>query len=247
MRLDILGSSSAGNGYVIQNGQEAIIIEAGIHLSEVKKALEFNNQKVACCLISHSHNDHAGHIKNYLKAGIRILAGEDVFQAKGIPTNAGYNITTVTPQRGYRVGNFRIVPFELYHDVPCKGYLVDHPECGSFVFITDTYTCDYTFPDLTQVMIECNYADDILERNIITDRISPSMRPRLYNSHMELETTKSFLQENDLSGVNNIILLHLSDSNSNEVRFVREVQEMTGKTVHAAKGGISIEFNKQPF
>ena len=39
MKMNILGSSSKGNCYVLQNDSEAIIIEAGISLAEVKKAL----------------------------------------------------------------------------------------------------------------------------------------------------------------------------------------------------------------
>ena len=59
--MTILGSSSKGNCYVLQNDSEAIIIEAGVKLSEVKKALGWNTAKVKVCIISHRHNDHAGH------------------------------------------------------------------------------------------------------------------------------------------------------------------------------------------
>ena len=45
MRMTILGSSSKGNCYVLQNDSEAIIIEAGVKLSEVKKALGWNTDR----------------------------------------------------------------------------------------------------------------------------------------------------------------------------------------------------------
>jgi hypothetical protein len=50
-------------------------------------------------------------------------------------------------------------------------------------------------------------------------------------SHFSLENVKRFLQANDLSRVQEIWLLHLSDGNSDETRFKREIQELTGKPV----------------
>ena len=55
------------------------------------------------------------------------------------------------------------------------------------------------------------------------------------------------LAKNDLSKVNNIVLIHLSDSNSDEKKFVHEVKELTNKNVCAAYNGMEIEFNKTPF
>jgi len=43
---------------------------------------------------------------------------------------------------------------------------------------------------------------------------------------------KKFLQANDLSRVQEIWLLHLSDGNSNSERFKREVKEISGKPVY---------------
>ena len=37
MKLIVLGSSSNGNCYILDNGNEALIIEAGIRFQEVKK------------------------------------------------------------------------------------------------------------------------------------------------------------------------------------------------------------------
>lgn len=49
-----------------------------------------------------------------------------------------------------------------------------------------------------------------------------------------LENVKKFLLANDLSKVEAIFLLHLSDNNSNAERFKREVQELTGRMVFIA-------------
>lgn len=57
MVLSVLGSSSSGNAYVLQNAGEALLIEAGINFKKVVTALEGNISKVVGCLITHEHGD----------------------------------------------------------------------------------------------------------------------------------------------------------------------------------------------
>ena len=135
----------------------------------------------------------------------------------------------------------------LKHDVPSFGYQIDHPDTGRVVFLTDTFFCEYTFEHVTTWMLEANYADDILDRNIASGHAPSSMRPRLLNSHMELKTTKGILSANDLSNTLNIVLIHLSDGNSDEERFVREIKELTGKQVYAANKGLVIDISQVPY
>lgn len=52
---------------------------------------------------------------------------------------------------------------------------------------------------------------------------------------MSLETAKEFLRANDLSRVQEIWLLHLSDDNSDAERFKREIQGLTDKPVYVAQ------------
>ena len=74
MVLKVLGSSSRGNCYVLENEREALILEAGIKFSEAKRALDYNITKVVGCLITHEHKDHAGHISEVLGACIPVYA-----------------------------------------------------------------------------------------------------------------------------------------------------------------------------
>lgn len=56
MVLSVISSSSEANGYIIQNENEALILECGCKLIDVKKTLNWNIRKVAGCLISHEHS-----------------------------------------------------------------------------------------------------------------------------------------------------------------------------------------------
>lgn len=241
MVLKVLGSSSQGNCYILENKNEALIIEAGVRFIEVKKALGFDIRKVSGCLITHQHNDHAKYIKAMVESGFPTLALEEVWTAKGVTGSRAYCIER---GKGYRFGRFKVLPFDACHDVPCVGYLIDHPETGRIMFLTDSCMCEYVFPGLNQVMIECNYSDAKLVEAINAGRTIPSQRERLMTSHMELNTCKGFLCANDLTNVANIVLLHLSDNNSDEKNFVSEIERQTGKVVYAAHTGLEIELDR---
>jgi phosphoribosyl 1,2-cyclic phosphodiesterase len=99
------------------------------------------------------------------------------------------------------------------------------------LYATDTYYIRYRFRGLTHIAVECNYSMDILRANIEAGLVEPALKKRILKSHFSLEHVKEFLKANDLSKVQEIWLLHLSDGNSDAGRFKREIQELTGKMV----------------
>lgn len=246
MVLKCLGSSSSGNCYILRSARsdEVLIIEAGIPMQEVKKSLKFNISGIKGVLASHEHKDHSKNIKEFLECGIKVLALPPVFERQGISSPFAIEIE---PMHGYKIGGFKVLPLPVAHDVPCVGFIIEHEEMGRLVFITDTMMLEYRLPKLNHIMLEANYADEILQYNIDNGIVPVSMRDRLLHSHMELQTTKEILRANDLSGVNEIILIHLSNGNSDERRFVREVQEVAGKPVYIAKAGFEINLDKEVY
>ena len=140
------------------------------------------------------------------------------------------------------------MPFDAKHDAPEPfGFLINHEECGSVLFLTDSYYSPYKFKNLNNIMLEINYDMDILNESFENGSVHPMVRNRIVSSHMNLDTAKGLLQANDLGAVNNILLLHLSDRNSNSRKFKQEIEELTGKTVTVADKGMIIELNKTPF
>lgn len=137
--------------------------------------------------------------------------------------------------------------FSLEHDIPTVGYLISHEEMGKMVFITDTQFCKYSFKGLNHIVIEANYSEQIMNERLISGSLHGYLRNRIMNSHLSIETCKEFLKANDLSQVQNIILIHLSSGNADEKRFIREVQEATGKNVYVADKGRSFDLNRNPF
>lgn len=114
MMLKVLGSSSQGNCYILENESEALILEAGIKFQDVKKALNWNITKVKGCLVTHRHGDHSKYIKD-LSGCFYTLALQDVFEFRGV---TGNKLVPITPGSRYKCGNFKIIPFGAHHDVP---------------------------------------------------------------------------------------------------------------------------------
>lgn len=240
MMLKVLGSSSKGNCYILENESEALILEAGIKFQDVKKALNWNIAKVKGCLVTHRHGDHSKYIKD-LAGCFYTLALQDVFEFRGV---TGNKLVPITPGSRYKCGNFKIIPFEVHHDVPCVGYLIDHPDMGTLMFLTDSYECDYRFADLQHILIECNYSDKYLVEAINEGRTFARQRDRLLKSHLSLPGCLEFLNTSDLSKVKEIVLIHLSSENSNADEFVKAVEDDARKPTYVAYPGAEIDITR---
>ena len=235
MTLTILGSESSGNCYILKSDTGTLILEAGIRLDAVKKALNFDLSSVAGCLISHSHLDHCKYADSYAKTGINIYASQETIDAYK-PTYR-HRFHALLEGVMAQLGSFRIIPFDVPHGgISCYGYLITHPESGKILFVTDCAYIPGRFIGLSQVLIEANYEDAILTSD------------RAVGKHMSIDTTVAFLKANDLSKVQNIVLLHLSSSNSNAKAFAKAVIEVApNASVLVGDKGLEIELNKYPF
>lgn len=240
MTFAVIASNSMGNAYILRSATDTLLIECGISFMKIKKALNFNLANVHA-IVTHSHGDHSVSMADVMNAGIDVYSGEETFKSKGLfgHRRAKYIEHGIT----YKIGSFRVKPFSLEHDVPCFGFIITHEECGNVLFITDTCYSKYTFPGMNNIIIEANNSEDIIESNATPQ----FLRDRIAKSHMTIETCKELLLANDLSKVNNIVLVHLSDSNSNAARFKKEVEQISGKTVFIAEAGLQIKnFSKNP-
>lgn len=228
MKMTCLGSGSAGNCYLLHNQTECLVIEAGISFKEVKKALDFDISKIVGTVVSHNHKDHAGYIKEYLKAGIGVFTTQDLLDECFKIEAAGL----LSEKCSFYMGEFFITPFEAVHDVECYGFIIRHKEMGRLLFATDTEYIRYRFKELDHIMIECNYSQKLLPANYHRD-----LQERIRLTHMELETCKDFIRQNKNDTLKSVCLMHLSDRCSDEVLFQAEVQGLVDCPVYVADKG----------
>lgn len=244
MVLKVIGSGSAGNAYLLENEEEALLIECGVNIKEIKKAINFKISKIKGCLVSHEHKDHAKSINEITETGISVYATAGTFDCF-YGTKCNKNAVTIAGGDTFRIGGFRAKAFKINHDAAEPvGYLIHHKDCGNVLFLTDTYYSDYKFLGLNQVIIEANYSEKIIDEKLKDQMF---LRDRILKSHMSIETCVKLLEANDLQSVNNIVLIHLSEGNSNEVEFKNIVKNKFNKTTHVATNGMCIDFNLMPY
>jgi phosphoribosyl 1,2-cyclic phosphodiesterase len=208
-----------------------MLLDAGITIQRIKQGLDYKLSGVDGCLISHSHGDHCKAVKDLLKAGVDVYATDETMSTIGV--NDDHRANAISIHKQFTINTFIIKAFETQHDCPGSvGYLIYSTATKEkLVFITDSYYCRYRFKGLTHVMVECNYAADILQSNVDNGSLPEAQKARLMQSHFSLEHVKQFLRANDTSRVQEMYLLHLSAGNSDAAKFKREIQAVTGKRV----------------
>ncbi|GGA31976.1 MBL fold metallo-hydrolase [Psychrobacillus lasiicapitis] len=230
IEIQTLATGSTGNCYYVTDGVTPILIECGISFKKIQRKLNFETLDIAACLVTHEHKDHCAGISGVLGAGIRCYMSRGTKIAIGINH---HRIKTVENKKQFIIGTWTILPFDVQHDVAEPfGFLLVNQKGDKLLFATDTYYIKYRFSGITHLMIECNYCQSVLDLNEQAGRIHPSMRKRVMQSHFSMENVLEFLKANDLSKLQEIWLLHLSDTNSDEFLIRQEVARATGKLIH---------------
>lgn len=246
MYLSIIGTGSQGNAYVLGNQDEALLIECGVNIKSIKKALDFNLEKVAGCIVTHEHLDHAKSINEVMSSGIDVWASAGTHVAR--KTDESHRARTLINKVPVKIGNFKILPFDVKHDAAePMGFLINHKDCGNVLFLTDTYYSPYKFANLHNIIIEANFSQKIIDEKVASGASEEFLRNRILKSHLSLENCVDLLDANDLTKVNNIVLIHLSDTNSHEADFKKCIEINTGKNVTVASNNMKINFKKTPF
>ena len=224
MRFIAHYSGSTGNLYQVIGDAGQLLIDPGVPIKKIKKALGFKVSGVSACLLTHGHQDHAQAISDIVKMGIDSYLTNETAEHEKI---SGHRVHIIKPFTQFSVAGFTIKPFPTEHDTPGSvGFLIANGP-DKLVFATDTFYLRPVFTGLTIIAVECNWSKETLAPNL--DRV---VRERLYTSHFSLKSVKRFFKSNDLSKVREIHLLHLSQGNADPEYFRSEIEKLTGKPVY---------------
>ena len=230
-----LFSGSSGNAYLLAAEGKHLLLEAGIGYPKLQQALwerGVDISKLDGCLISHHHGDHAKAAWGLLDHGIEVYASEETLVALCRKKNEGphHRMRTLHSRELHLLGDkWSVTPFDVKHDegVGCLGFEID-ADGERLVFITDALFCRYTFDDVAVWALEANYDPEILRSNIERGSLPAIVAQRTVGTHMSIDTALGILAANDLSRTREIVLLHLSDGNSNAEDFQRRAEAATG-------------------
>ena len=217
MKLKCLGSSSAGNCYLLtSNNGETIILDCGIPIKEIKKGLNWNIKDVVGVLCTHKHLDHSKSVKHFEAMGIQILApylGDS--------------------RKSMNMGEFTVKPFDLTtidgnwthtnadgEPCPIYGFLITHKEMGRMLYITDTNLVKWRFKGINHILLGVNYDKDLIDRD------NTGKANHVFRGHLSIDTACEFVKANYSDSLQNVIMCHLSSENSDRDSFVEKMKKV---------------------
>lgn len=223
MKLIVIGSGSSGNGYLLTDGNETLVIECGKRLLDIKIALNFQIRGIVGAIDSHTHGDHHKYASEYELAGIPVWTPWKDNNLRQIK----------------RFGRFVVRSFECIHNVPCVGYLIEHTDSGlKLLYASDTEYVRYVFRDITAMLIEANYGEEYVNKD-------EAKYQHVAEGHMSIETTVGCIKANMTDNLKHIVLCHLSKENSDPKKFMESVRDIVSDnvTVDIASPGLIVELN----
>lgn len=237
MKLKIISSGSIGNAYILESQNSALLIECGVKVDEIKKAINFNTLKIKGAIVSHAHLDHSKSMNQVSQLGIPLFASVDTFKHMKTPAELCYGFMSNAHMK--KIGDFTVYSFDASHDIPTLGFLIEAGAEKVF-FLTDSYKLKWNFSlwKFTCVMIEANYCEEIVK-----SKPESFINKRRLRSHMSIQTAILTLEKMDLSQCRNIVLLHLSDGVSNEKQFKEMTEQRFGIPVTIATNNQILNLN----
>lgn len=251
MELQVIGTGSSGNSYLLRaggaNGQ-ALLLDAGLPTMQIVRAVK-GWRSVVGCLVTHEHLDHAKSAEEICKYGVPTYATKGTIEALS-QDGRQTRLKSAESLRSIPVGDFTVMAFPTEHDAsePC-GWLIRYEPTGeTALYATDTYYLRNTFPGVNYWIVECNYCESILQGQLESGELAAELKGRLMRSHMSLRRLCDVLRANDLRETYAIVLVHLSDERSDEEMMVNAVKGVAQFCdVYAAEAGKSYSLAKLPF
>lgn len=180
-----------------------------------------------CLCRTPTDRDHSKSIPDAIQYGLKVYSNADVAERYE-------GVKALEPNKRYKIGNFIVLPLVVPHgDCMNYAYHISMPDGQTLLFATDLETLPYALKGCNHIAIECNHSEAIIYDKIAQGEPTHSS----YTTHMELERCITVLKRLYSSSLCSVILLHLSDSNSDERAFVSAIRERVGVDCKAADTG----------
>ncbi|MFI5156159.1 MAG: MBL fold metallo-hydrolase [Chitinophagales bacterium] len=214
-----MNSGSNGNCYYVGNGEEAILVDAGITCAEIEKRmgrLGLSLEKVKALFVSHEHSDHIlgvpGLARKY-RLSVYITNGtyaESRFHIRKQHVHAFRPLTPV------HVGQLAVTAFSKHHDaIDPHSFVIC---CGGItvgVFTDIGHPCDQVITHFSK----CHAA--FLETNYDEDRLSKGKYPAFLKSrirsdkgHLSNIQALELFTKHRPPFMSHLLLSHLSKENN---------------------------------
>jgi phosphoribosyl 1,2-cyclic phosphodiesterase len=208
------------------------MFDAGLSYPKLQRKLYdlgYQFKDINGVFITHEHKDHFMAVPKMIEAGMDVYMSGGTAEATSSPE---YMIHLLNNEQHLVAGTFTVLPFEVEHDAmePMGFIFHSHYTNERGLYLTDTMQVPpIVTSKINYWIIECNYSEDKLQNS----EYDEYLKDRIRDSHMCFENLKVYMSLVDTSGAKKMVLVHLSDANSDEALFVDELQALLGVPVYA--------------
>lgn len=220
MRFSVLGSGSKGNCTLVASGRTTILIDNGFSGKEITKRLElvgFSLQSLDAIVISHEHGDHiAGVGVLSRRCRIPVYANPATHAASAGRVKKLHARQEFGTGQSFCIGELNIHPFQVSHDtVDPVGFQISDGS-RSIAYCTDTGKITKMIANhLRQcqaLILEANHDPRMLREGPYP--LPLQQRVKSSQGHLANEDAGRCLRELLDSGLQHVVLAHLSETNN---------------------------------
>jgi len=214
LKLCSLSSGSRGNCIIVASDTTTLLIDAGIAVSQIINGLKLLKLENPSVLITHSHSDHVANLPALSKKfSPKIYCHKDSLYAVNKYICGG---DLMGVDSDFEVGDLKITPFKVSHDVPCVGYSI-YNDGRKISIVTDTGCADDRIETALSgsdiVLIEANHDVEMVRCN---RNYPEALKKRILSDkgHLSNEACGELLGRIVKSGVKQVVLGHMSKDNN---------------------------------
>lgn len=216
MKIKCLQTGSIGNCFLLTDDENrTLILDAGVKVDQIKKALKFDFSSIEGAIITHGHRDHC--------------LSADTLEAFGVNVFRPYLVEGGRDRRTY--GKYAISAFPLEHDnEPCCGFYIKHLDGLRMLYLTDLSLCKWIFKkqEVQVILIEVNYQNKYLD-------LTQEQYYHKVLGHLSLENCIEFLKVNKTDALKKVIICHQSIWTMDEEECLDRIRQEIGVEVEAAR------------
>lgn len=220
MKMVPLASGSSGNSYLIRQGDQSVLVDAGLTCKQL--LLRFDRikedpQLIRGIVVSHAHSDHikgVGVLSR--KFNIPVHLNRGTWSAANGALGKISNVHIFETGKAFELGCFRIHPFSVPHD--CMEPVGFRISCGStrVGIATDlgvpTNLVANLLSDLQAVVLESNHDPEMLMDGPYPWELKQRVKSRL--GHLSNHQSAELLQRIINDELKVVVLAHMSETNN---------------------------------
>ena len=219
LQIASLNSGSNANCYYVGNGEEGILIDAGLSCRETLKRMQelgLDTKKLRAIFISHEHTDHIyGLAQLHKKLNCAVFISQKTLRNTAIKLKEEA-VQHFEADTAIKIGALTILPFSKHHDAAdAHSFMVSGAGVHIGVITDIGYACSNVincFRQSDAVFLEANYCEEMLSNG--TYPVALKKRISGNKGHLSNKQAFELFLKHRTKNLQLLLLSHLSQNNN---------------------------------